>query len=853
MDTHANKVKNTKIYLGALVVLITACSTKKNAFVNRNWHAVNTKYNVLYNGNLAFEKGREELRQSYKENYWALLPVERLQVTDEVRLDSEGNNPNFERAEEKATKAIQKHAMDIENRERNPQTDEAFLLLGKARYFDQRYVPALEAFNYILYKHDQSNQHNQAKIWREKTNMRLDNPELAIKNLKNLIKYERLSDQEFSDAQAVIAQCFINMKQPDSAIRRLKYAQTYVPNREEQGRYLFIIGQLYNQLGKKDSANFAFDKIIALKRKTPRVYWINAHLKKINNIDVTDENKEFLREYLTELEENRENRPFLDKVFRQKAIFHFRAEEDSLGLVYYNKSLRRNQEDRVLNALNYLDLAEYHFDERDYRGAGGYYDSVLQNMNEKQRDYRFIKKKRDNLVDVIKYEDIVQYTDSVLKVVEMNPDQRKDYFQQTIDDLIAKRKAEEEVAEKRRNTGLANFLETKGGKDNKGKFYFYNIASLGYGKTDFQGRWGNRPLEDNWRWSNKIAVSRTDDLTQVVNNTADSTAQEDPKLQLDYYLNKVPTRLGQIDSIRVDRNFALYQLGLIYKEKFKDDELAAERLERVLAQNPEERLILPSKYNLYKIYQSAYPYRAEEVKEDIVTNHRSSRYAEILLNPDAVLASDTESPDALYDGLYKKYEEQRYLEVITQSQKYIERFTGDQIVPKFEMLKANSIGRLQGFEAFKEALNYVALNYPNDPEGKKAEFMVKEQLPKLAPKDFSKEEGAEGAENWKVVFPYKIREDESALKLKNRLEEIIKDLAYKNKISKDIYNLEDQFVLVHGFKSKEFALGFVELINTNRKYRVKKENFVISSKNYKIIQVHKNINAYMAQVEYPKP
>ena len=848
------KVKNTKIYFGiGALILLAACSTKKNAFVNRNWHAVNTKYNVLYNGNLAFEKGREELRQNYKENYWALLPVERLQLTDEVRLDSEGNNPNFERAEEKATKAIQKHAMDIEDRERNPQTDEAFLLLGKARYFDQRYVPALEAFNYILYKHDQSNQHNQARIWREKTNMRLDNPELAIKNLKNLLKYESLSDQEFADAQAVIAQCFVQMNQPDSAIRRLKYAQTYVTNREEQGRYLFIIGQLYNRLGKKDSANFAFDKIIALKRKTPRVYWINAHLKKIHNIEVTEENKEYLYEYLTDLEENRENRPYLDKIFRQKAIYHFRAEEDSLGLVYYNKSLRRNQEDKVLNALNYLDLAEYHFDEREYRGAGGYYDSVLQNMNEKQRDYRFIKKKRDNLVDVIKYEDIVQYTDSVLSIYEMNPDQRKIYFQQIIDELEAERKAEEEAREKRRNTGLANFLETKGGKSNKGKFYFYNIASLGYGKTDFVSRWGNRPLEDDWRWSNKVSGRNRDDLAQVNSKNTDSTAKEDPLLQLDYYLDKVPTRLSQVDSLRVDRNFALYQLGLIYMEKFKDNELAAERLERVLAQNPEERLILPSKYNLYKIYQSDYPFRAEEVRDDIISNHSDSRYAQILLNPDAVLAGDTESPDALYDQLYKKYENQQFLEVITQSQEYIDRFTGDQIVPKFEMLKANSIGRLRGYEPFKEALNYVALNYPNNPEGKKAEFMVKEQLPQLASKDFSKEEGAEGAENWKVVFPYKIREDESALKLKNRLEEIIKDLAYKNKISKDVYTLEDQFVIVHGFRSKEFALGFVELINTNRKYRVRKENFVISSKNYKIIQVHKNITDYLAQVDLPKP
>jgi hypothetical protein len=32
---------------------------------------------------------------------------------------------------------------------RNFQIDEAYLLLGKARYYDQRFIPALDAFNYI--------------------------------------------------------------------------------------------------------------------------------------------------------------------------------------------------------------------------------------------------------------------------------------------------------------------------------------------------------------------------------------------------------------------------------------------------------------------------------------------------------------------------------------------------------------------------------------------------------------------------------------------------------------------------------------------------------------------------------
>jgi hypothetical protein len=75
-----------------------------------------------------------------------------MQITDEVTADGKAKNADFELAETKATKAIQKHSMNIDGRERNFQIDEAYLLLGKARYYDQRFIPALDAFNYILYK-----------------------------------------------------------------------------------------------------------------------------------------------------------------------------------------------------------------------------------------------------------------------------------------------------------------------------------------------------------------------------------------------------------------------------------------------------------------------------------------------------------------------------------------------------------------------------------------------------------------------------------------------------------------------------------------------------------------------------
>lgn len=830
-------------------LIFESCSTQKDKFINRNWHALNTKYNTLYNGNIAFEQGREELNESYRDDYWEILPVERLEVTDEIKLDSEDNNPNFIIAEEKATKAIQKHSMDIKDQERNPQTDEAFLLLGKARYFDQRYIPALESFNYILRKYVQSDKLNEATIWREKTNMRLDNPEVAIKNLKRLFKYESLKDQEYADANAVLAQCYINLNAPDTAIQKLKIAQAYTKKNPEKGRYLFIIGQLYDQLGHKDSANYAFDKVIALNRRSPRVYMINAHLKKIQNTELTDGNREELLEYLTELEENRENRPFLDKIYREVAQFHLANESDSLALAYYNKSLKATQGEQKLNALNYQSLADYYFDEDAYKTAGAYYDSTLTNLKENTRQFRNIKKKLDNLEDVIKYEDIVQHTDSIITLYEMPETERKAYFEDYIAELKRKAEAEEEKKQQQAAAGFATFAKSKGGKQNQGKFYFYNVTSLGYGKNDFKTRWGDRTLEDDWRWSNKSRTLVSEATGELVagNDASGANLTEDQRYSPEYYLNQIPTDVAEIDSLRTERNFANYQLGLIYKEKFKDNLLAAAKLEKVLASNPEERLILPSKYNLFKIYEESGSPLAQNMKQDIIANHPDTRYAEILLNPQAVLEGSNDSPDARYAALFKLYQKQEFLQVITQSERYINQFTGDPIVPKFEMLKANAIGRLQGFEPFKEALNYVALTYPNNPEGKKAEEMVEQQLPKLEKKDFSPETGSSGAGNWKVVFPFKIRDDEKAVKLQERLMEAIKELNYRNAISKDIYTLEDEFVVVHGFRSKDFALGFAELIKNNRDYRINDENFVILSDNYKIIQVHKNLESYKAQ------
>ena len=166
-----------------VVVLFGACSRKKSSFMSRNYHAVTAEFNAIYNGDVAFTEGKEELALSFRDNFWEILPVERIELKEELTLPGEASNPKFNRAEEKAAKAIQKHSIYINGKEYNPQIDEAYMLLGKARYYDERFVASQDAFNFILNRYPTSNSINKAKMWKAKTNLRLNNEEGALDEL----------------------------------------------------------------------------------------------------------------------------------------------------------------------------------------------------------------------------------------------------------------------------------------------------------------------------------------------------------------------------------------------------------------------------------------------------------------------------------------------------------------------------------------------------------------------------------------------------------------------------------------------------------------------------------------------
>jgi tetratricopeptide (TPR) repeat protein len=861
------------LVVGFLFFLI-ACSVKKDKFINRNFHAVTTEYNVLYNGNLALTKGLEELKTTYKDNFWEVLPVERTSDAEEAILPGQTKNQNFERAEEKAVKAIQTHSMNIAGTEKNPQMDEAYLLLAKARYYENRFIPSLEALNYILYKYPLSDRIYHAKVWREKVNIRLDNEDVAIKNLKRLLKDDKIQGQDLADANAMLAQAYMNIQVKDTAIAALKVAKEATNDNEEKARYTFILGQLYENLQYNDSAYATFQEVIDMNRKSPRRYVVQSHAKQALQFDYKKGDTLAFVEKFNKLLEDIENRPYLDVLNHQMGIFYEKQGLNQKAKLYYNKSIKSVSQDSYLVSSNYRNIGEIYFKEAQYKTAGKYYDSTLLRLNDRTREYRKIKKKRDNLEDVIKYETIAQENDSILSVVAMNDLDRKSYYDNYISKLkiedekkakIATEKAEKEanLQASLNNTSPGN-INTPGKKDtqvidmgvpsmlppgmntdsNGNSFYFYNPVAVELGKKEFQARWGKRPLADDWRLGSKNANdSNNADDENIDVDQKDSVAEKEinPKYDAQFYLAQIPTDSKLLDSLAKDRNFAYYQLGLIYKEKFKEYELAASRLEQLLKNKPEERLVLPAMYNLYKIYQQISPSKAADMKQQILSQYPESRYAQILNNPEVEI-TDNDNPELVFNALYKKFENNQLREVFVEVDEAIFRFAGEESLPKFEMLKAKIVGRLKGVEEYKKALNFVALTYPNVDEGKQAEKMVQMEVPLIEALDF----GLAQPTSYKIIFPKTYPYGKEVKNLTDKVTKYIKDTnAVALKSSEDIYTLTDNFIVIHGFDNKDAAISVLSVLQLHKNYKVTDKVYIISTEDYKIVQMKKKLQEWI--------
>ena len=736
-------MKNSqKIGFLSVLLFIISCSTKKDAFLNRNYNALTAQYNILYNGGVAFDKGLSEINVNYEDDFFELLPIEPLSFENikfripilstgakepgigfDVKKTEEPEEAltPFDIAEQKAVKAIQKHSMNINGKERNKKIDDAYLLLGKSRYYTERFIPAIDAYNYIIANYPNASLINETKIWRAKAHIRIENEELAIETLEILLRKPDLPDFIREDANTALAMAYAKLDSVNTVRNYLWEATKTSKNKTQRARNLFVLGQLYSLDKIKDTASMVFKKLINFKQ-APYKFRIHAEIELAKNA-VSDSSSLAILERYKKLIKNRDNRPYLDAIYYQVAVLE--QERDSLNeaILNYNKSLRAKNGGAKQKTYSYEQLAKIYFKDLDYVTSGAYYDSILQVANNKNtlRIKRF-ERRAKNLSSLVKYEKNLQKNDSILTLAALPKEQLEQYFQEYIDKI---KKEDEELAQKKLNQ--ISFGSSFGGglqsTKAKGKWYFYNTQSLGFGKSEFKRVWGSRPLEDNWRISDKsIIVNASNEDKDLVTNI------KNPRYEISTYLETVPSSAKELDSLTFDRNTALFELGLIYKEQFKNPPKATRNLERLLVSNPDKELILPANYHLYQLYLLTGNTKAAQYKDFILNSYPDSPFSKIILNPEIELSKEKEvDEDAeVYEIAYKLYKDDFFEDAICFIDMTIPTLIkGSILVSKFELLKAYAIGKYQNKDSYIAALEKVAVGYPQTEQGKKALEIMK--------------------------------------------------------------------------------------------------------------------------------
>lgn len=258
------------------VLTIISCSTKNNTAQTRWWHAFNTRYNVYYNGAQAYIDGSLEKEKGNKDNFTELIPL----YTVGNKNSRDLGKSNFDRAIEKAEKAIAKHSIkkrpewtksrrktekDIEwlsRREYNPFLWKAWMLMGRSQFHKGAFEEAAATFAYMsrIYK-GQPAIYGKARAWLAKCYIEQDwlyDAEDIIRNMQR----DSLDWRAVKEWDYTYCDYYLHSGELEKAVPYLQKVIKHEMRKKQKARELYLLGQLLASLGRNEDAYKAFQRVI---------------------------------------------------------------------------------------------------------------------------------------------------------------------------------------------------------------------------------------------------------------------------------------------------------------------------------------------------------------------------------------------------------------------------------------------------------------------------------------------------------------------------------------------------------------------------------------------------------------
>lgn len=424
-------------------------------------------YNILFNGEALLDEGIASLKQNHIENHWGILPV--IEGFD-FSITNSSPTELFKIPEEKAIKAIQKsNKKDVAVRDR------AYLLLGKSRFYDQRYVSALQAFNNI------ENSLLVREYWKALVYMTIGQNELAFKAIEKGLNDKSLRKGEKKFLNLAQIQYYINNKNYDKAVKFLTELLTSNNDKKLKARLNYVLAQIYLENKNYETAKVALKNVInsGINKSNSLILW--SKLIYNNLINSPDYN---LFKKLIRSERYRQNISLIN-YFNAKFILNSQPKQ---AKDLFSNALESEKIDFTLKSKIYDELYKIYLLEKDYLLASKYLDSSLAYVDPSTIKYFRLNKSRNKLKEVSKLEKENQLLDSLIYVNSLSENERIKLLSKSV--------------------SISDGYNNEMSVGSSSSFYFDNKKSVDLGIKKFKEKWGDILLTDDWKMNPQISLER---------------------------------------------------------------------------------------------------------------------------------------------------------------------------------------------------------------------------------------------------------------------------------------------------------------------------------------------------------
>lgn len=739
------------IILLTLTATMLSCSTQKNTWASRTFHQTKTKYNIQFNGQMAFEEGQEAIRDAHEDDFSNILPL--YPVSNHEAAKSATSH--MDRTIEKCRKCIKLHSIKarpkvnhkkrredpkykawLEQEEFNNQMGKAWLLLGKAEFHKGDFLGSVSTFNYIArhYAHDKE-MVAICQLWAARAYGEMGWLYEA-EDVLSKVQQENISHKNAPLYAAVSADLLMKTERYKEAIPFIKIALPDEKKNGERPRFHYVMGQLYEMQGSKKEARNAYQQV--LKMQTDSEMDFNARLKLAQLEDNTNESINLLNK-LAKLDKNKDR---LDLIYGTLGNIFLERKDTAKALEYYEIGIEKSTKNGMDKAAVLITAADIYYELRDYVKASPCYKEASQILSVENNQYSRILQRSETLDQLVVEYSTVQLQDSLQRLAQLSQEEQLKVVEKIIADLI---KAEEEEAERQaqaereaennsgpRSVNTSNMLGSSSG----GEWYFYNTQLMRSGQQTFRTQWGNRTLEDNWRRISKAATSSfmEDSENQWADNDSiatDSTAVTAP-IETDnhnpeFYLQQIPKTEADFQRSNEQIASALYNLIYIYRDDVGDQALSDEAFEDFLRRFPNDNRLLDLYYMQYlTALKENSMAGAENYKQQIIQRFPQSQEAYIVSQPDYFdrLRRMSAEQDSIYATTYEAYRIGDYVGV-KRNKNYVENnYPLSPLMPRFLFLNAISVAKTDGQDAFISELRTMVERYPDSELAAMAKDML---------------------------------------------------------------------------------------------------------------------------------